>query len=68
MSEISIGMQRVAEVAERVGIKGLAQEAGLPYQTVRSFRARGWKLKSLATCDALIAAANRLEPTSSADA
>jgi len=55
-------MKRVGFVAQRVGITALAREAGLPLTTVRSFRDRGWVLKSLRNCEALIAAAERLDP------
>jgi len=55
------GLKRVATVADRVGVAVLAREAGLPRSTVRSFRDRGWELKSLPNCEKLIAAADRLE-------
>jgi hypothetical protein len=61
MSVTLAGMERVARIAERVPLTTLAREAGVPVTTVRSFRDRGWVLKSLPTCEKLIAAAERLE-------
>jgi hypothetical protein len=61
MQTVEEGMARVAAVAERVSVTELAREAGLPVSTVRSFRDRGWCLKSLPNCEKLIAAAERLE-------
>ena len=62
MLSISEAMERVGRVADRVGILVLAHEARLPESTVRSYRDRGWTADSLFTCEALIAAAARLEP------
>jgi hypothetical protein len=61
METLETGLQRVASVAKRIGVTELAREAGLPLSTVRSFRDRGWSPKSIATCEKLIAAAERLE-------
>ena len=61
MPTIDEGLTRVAVIAELVGVTELAREAGLPLSTVRSFRDRGWAAKTLPACDALIAAAARLE-------
>ena len=61
MQTVAEGMERVAQMAERVGVAELAREAGMPQSTVRSFRDRGWALKSLPNCEKLIAAAERLE-------
>ena len=61
MEAVIEGMKRVADIAERVGVVRLAREAGLPLSTVRSFRDRGWSLKSFPNCEKLIAAAERLE-------
>jgi hypothetical protein len=61
MPTIDEGLRRVAEIAEVVGVTELAREAGLPLSTVRSFRDRGWALKSIPNCEKLIAAAERLE-------
>jgi hypothetical protein len=58
---VSDRMRRVARVADRVGVLTLAREAGLPESTVRSYRDRGWVLKSLPNVEALIAAAERLD-------
>ena len=58
---VNEGMQRVGRVAEKVGVRELAREAGVPLGTVKSFRARGWSVKSLSNCEKLIAAADRLE-------
>jgi hypothetical protein len=58
-------MERVARVADRIGVTALAREAGLPLSTVRSLRERGWWLKSLPNCEKLIAAAERLDAQSS---
>jgi hypothetical protein len=55
------GLKLVARIADRDGVKTLAREAGVPLTTVRSFRDRGWRLKSLPICEKLIAAAERLE-------
>jgi hypothetical protein len=60
MANLDEGMRRVAAVAARVGVTRLAREAGVPKSTVRSFRDRDWELKSLPTCEKLIAAADRL--------
>lgn len=54
-------MERVGRVADRVGVRTLAREAGLPLSTVRSYAARGWRHKYLPACDKLIEAAERLE-------
>lgn len=61
-------MARVGQMAERVGIRALALAAGLPYSTVRSYADRGWGQKYLPVCDALIAAAERLEHMTPAEA
>jgi hypothetical protein len=61
MQTLAERMEHVAAVAERVGVTRLAREAGLPLSTVRSFRNRGWGLKSIPNAEALIAAAERLE-------
>ena len=61
MQTIVEGMERVSRIADIVGIGELAREAGMPASTVRSFRNRGWVLKSLPNCEKLIAAAERLE-------
>jgi hypothetical protein len=61
MQAITAELERVAAIAERVGIVVLAAEAGLPVSTVRSFQARGWSLQGLTTCAKLIAAADRLK-------
>lgn len=61
MDHVDEGMRRVAVVADRVGVTVLAREAGVPLSTVRSFRDRGWALKSLPNCEKLIAAADRLD-------
>jgi len=66
MQTISEGMERVAAIAARVGLTELAREAGMPLSTVKSFRKRGWALKSLPNCEKLIAAAERLDTTPSA--
>lgn len=58
---VSEAMQRVARVADRVGVTMLAKEAGVPESTVRSIRSRSWKPKSIPICEALIAAADRLD-------
>jgi hypothetical protein len=62
MQTIKKAMERVGRVAERVGITTLADAAGLPESTVRSYRDRGWTAESLAMCEKLIAAAERLDP------
>jgi hypothetical protein len=61
METVADGMKRVARVAELVGVPALARAAQMPQSTVRSFRKRGWELKSLPNCEKLIAAAERLE-------
>ncbi|HEY1878463.1 MAG TPA: hypothetical protein VGG68_00875 [Caulobacteraceae bacterium] len=61
MEAITLGLERVAAMERIVGCARLAAEAGLPESTVRSFRERGWVLKSLPNCEKLIAAAERLE-------
>jgi len=61
MQQIAEGMERVAAVAEKVGVPALAREAGLAESTVRSYRNRGWTAESLLRCEMLIAAAERLE-------
>jgi len=66
METLDEGMKRVAAVAARVGVARLAREAGVPKSTVQSFRARDWELKSLPTCEKLIAAADRLAARSTA--
>jgi hypothetical protein len=66
MHEIAEGMARVAVVADRVGVRALAREAGLPLSTVRSYRDRGWTAESLLRCEMLIAAAERLSSQTSA--
>ena len=66
MQTVDEGMKRVAAVADRVGVTRLAREAGVPLSTVRSFRDREWCLKSLPTCEKLIAAADRLDAQSAA--
>jgi hypothetical protein len=53
-------MARVMVTAERHGLAAFAREAGVPEATVRLYWRRGWP-KSVTICDALIAAANRLE-------
>lgn len=58
---ISQAMQRVALVVERVGVTALAQEAGIDEGTIRAYRRRGWSAASLTICDALIAAAERID-------
>ena len=58
-------MLRVARVAGQVGLTALAREAGVPESTVRSYRDRDWQLQSIPICEALIAAANRLDPPAS---
>jgi hypothetical protein len=61
MRTVSEAMAHVGRVGDRFGVAALAQAAGLPESTVRSFRDRGWTLASLANCEKLIAAAKRLE-------
>ena len=61
MQSVAEGMERVAAVADRVGVNELAREAGMPLSTVKSFRKRGWSLQSLPNCEKLIAAADRIE-------
>jgi hypothetical protein len=61
MQTVAERMARVGRIAERVGVYRLAQEAGLPLSTVRSYAARGWTQSYLPICDKLIAAAERLE-------
>ena len=63
MQTVAEGMERVAAIADRVGVTELAREAGMPLSTVKSFRKRGWSLRSLPNCEKLIAAAERLEQT-----
>jgi len=58
---LSEAMERVGRVAERVGLVTLAKESGLPISTVRSFKDRGWTMYSIPNCEALIAAAERIE-------
>ena len=61
MQTITKAMERVGRVADRVGVWALANEAGLPLSTVRSYRDRGWTAEPLVACEKLIAAAERLE-------
>ena len=60
MQTFDDGMKRVGQVAEIVGVNELAREAGMPLSTVKSFRKRDWRVASLANCEKLIAAADRL--------
>lgn len=60
MQTIEERMKRVGEIAEIVGLAELAREAGMPRTTVRSYHDRDWRLASLANCEKLIAAADRL--------
>jgi len=60
MQTLQEGMARVGRVADAVGLRELAREAGIPLGTVKSFRARGWALKSATNCEKLMAAADRL--------
>jgi hypothetical protein len=62
MTSMTLGMARVAKVAERMPLSVLAREAGVNYETVKTFRRRGWQAKSLSICEKLIAAAERLDP------
>lgn len=61
MQKVTERMARVGEVADRVGLRVLAREAGVPVSTVQSYAARGWTHKHLPACDKLIAAADRLD-------
>ena len=61
MQTVTEGMARVARVADQVGLKAFAREAGVPVSTVRSYRDRGWDQQHLHTYEKLVAAAERLE-------
>jgi len=60
MSEIENVLNEIRQAAEVVGIPALAQEAGVPLTTVRSYAERGWTHKNLAVIQSLSAAAKRL--------
>jgi hypothetical protein len=60
MQTIIERMALVGEVANRVGVRALAYEAGLSPSTVRSYALRGWRHKYIQVCDRLIEAAERL--------
>jgi hypothetical protein len=68
MGATTEGMRRVAKVADRIGLAVLADAAGVPESTLRSYRDRGWTAESLLICDRLIAAADRLERAGQAGA